>query len=297
MIRIRKTLSFLLNHPLSRGRKLQTLRRFIAWQIGARLVPGPVVCPFANGTWLLARPGMAGATGNVYVGLHEFAEMAFVLHLLRPGDLLVDVGANIGSYSVLAAGGAGAHCIAFEPGSAAFAWLERNIRVNNITALTQCHLQAVGAGLGQVALSIHGDTVNHVLSNPEPTDDFARVAMTTLDATLAGRAPLMLKIDVEGFETEVLNGAAQTLSNTVLRCLLLELNRSGERYGHSDEAIRRRLRAEGFEECVYQPFERRLRERSVQDAVSANALFIRDRAFVEARLQEAAPIEVNGWRI
>ncbi len=66
-------------------RNEQFLRRFAAWQIGARLVPGPVVCPFANGSWLLARPGMTGATGNVYVGLHEFADMAFVLHVLRGG--------------------------------------------------------------------------------------------------------------------------------------------------------------------------------------------------------------------
>ena len=82
---ILNTLSFLLNHPLSQGRKLQTLRRLVAWQIGARLVPGPVACPFANGSWLLVQPGLTGATGNLYVGLHEFADMAVVLHVLRGG--------------------------------------------------------------------------------------------------------------------------------------------------------------------------------------------------------------------
>lgn len=82
---ILNTLSFLLKRPLSQGRKLATLRRFVAWQIGARLVPGPVACPFANDTWLLARPGLSGATGNVYVGLHEFEDMAFVLHILQGG--------------------------------------------------------------------------------------------------------------------------------------------------------------------------------------------------------------------
>lgn len=61
---IPNTLSFLLNHPLSQGRKLATLRRFVAWQIGARRVPGPVACPFANGSWLLARPGMTGGFDN-----------------------------------------------------------------------------------------------------------------------------------------------------------------------------------------------------------------------------------------
>lgn len=48
---------------------------------------------------------MTGATGNWYCGLQEYEDMSFVLHALRPGDLFVDVGANIGSYSILAAGG------------------------------------------------------------------------------------------------------------------------------------------------------------------------------------------------
>lgn len=61
---ILNTLSFLLTHPLSQGRKLATLRRFVAWQIGARLVPGPVACPFANGSWLLVRPSMTGRFDN-----------------------------------------------------------------------------------------------------------------------------------------------------------------------------------------------------------------------------------------
>lgn len=291
------TLSFLLNHPLSQGRKLQTLRRFAAWQIGARLVPGPVACPFANGSWLLAQPGMTGATGIVYVGLHEFADMAFVLHVLRgEEDLFVDIGANIGSYTVLASAGAGANCMAFEPGSAAFAWLERNVRFNGIAERTELHRQAVGSRPGNVALTAHGDTVNHIVTDPAADARTETVALTTLDEALAGRTPLMLKIDVEGFETEVLNGAIQILNVPTLRCMLLELNGSGRRYG-DDGDIRRRLLANGFEEYVYQPFEHRLSERRADDTPSANALFIRDRAFVEARRQDAKPIAVNGWRI
>ncbi len=72
------TLSFVLGHPLSRGRKLANLARFARWQIGARLVPGPIAIGFVNGAMLLAKPGLTGATGNVYVGLHEFADMGFV---------------------------------------------------------------------------------------------------------------------------------------------------------------------------------------------------------------------------
>ena len=207
------------------------------------------------------------------------------------------MGANIGSYTVLAAAGAGAHCIAFEPGSAAFAWLERNVRLNGIADRTELHRQAVGARSGNVVLTANGDTVNHIVTAPAAGSQTETVTMTTLDETLAGRAPFMLKIDVEGFETEVLNGAVQTLNNPMLRCVLLELNGSGRHYGYDDGDIRRRLLASGFEECVYQPFERKLLDRCANDGGSANALFIRDRPFIEARLREARLIEVNGWRI
>lgn len=295
---ILNTLSFLLSHPLSQGRKLQTLRRYLAWQIGARLVPGPVACEFANGAALLVRPGMTGATGNVYVGLHEFEDMAFVLHFLRSDDLFVDVGANVGSYTVLATAGAKASCIAFEPGATAFAWLERNVRLNDIAARVELHQSVVGARVGMAALTRDGDTVNHVVIDPAadaaPTET---VSMTTLDETLAGRVPILLKIDVEGFETEVLNGAIQTLAAPPLRGVLLELNGSGRRYGYTDADLRRRLEAMEFEQCAYQPFERRLAPHQEGRPDAANSLFVRDRAFVESRLRDATPIEVQGWRI
>ncbi len=63
-----------------------------------------VIVHWIGGTRLAARRGMTGLTGNIYAGLHEFADMAFLLHFLRPSDLFADVGANVGSYTILASG-------------------------------------------------------------------------------------------------------------------------------------------------------------------------------------------------
>lgn len=68
-------------------------------------MPGPVAVPFVENTRLLVGTGMAGATGNVYAGLHEFQDMAFVLHALRPSSFFLDGGANVGVYTVVAGGG------------------------------------------------------------------------------------------------------------------------------------------------------------------------------------------------
>ena len=62
-------------------------------------------------------------TGNIYCGLAEFADMAFVLHVLRAGDLFVDIGANAGAYTLLASSVAGAKTTCFEPVPATYARL------------------------------------------------------------------------------------------------------------------------------------------------------------------------------
>jgi hypothetical protein len=121
-------------HPLNRGRPISTAARVIAWQVRSRLRK-VVPVDFANGAQLLVTRRMYGATGNVYCGLHEFEEMAFLLHFLRPGDTFADVGANIGSFSVLA-GSVGARAVAFEPGER-FEDLQRNARHNRYDI--DCH--------------------------------------------------------------------------------------------------------------------------------------------------------------
>jgi len=95
---------------MNRSARFAAIGRVIRWQLASRLMPGPITLPYVNGTYLFATRGMTGATGNWYCGLHEYEDMSFVLHTLKPGDLFVDVGANIGSYSILAAGG-GHRCL------------------------------------------------------------------------------------------------------------------------------------------------------------------------------------------
>ena len=104
---ILNTLRHILTHPLNRESRLESMIRYFRWQIGSRLVHAPIVVPFVNDAHLLVETGLCGATGNIYTGLHEFVEMAFALHLLRPNDLFVDVGSNVGSYVVLASAGIG----------------------------------------------------------------------------------------------------------------------------------------------------------------------------------------------
>lgn len=118
-----RLITFVWNHPLNAGGRLQALGRVVRWQLASRLMEGPIAIPFVEGTSLFAMRGMTGATGNWYCGLHEVRDMAFVLHLLRSGDHFLDVGANVGSYAILACGAAGARVTAVEPIPETFAHL------------------------------------------------------------------------------------------------------------------------------------------------------------------------------
>lgn len=89
--------------------------------------------------------------------------------------------------------------------------------------------------------------------------DITEVPVDTLDNTLAGETPALIKIDVEGFETEVLNGAASILASPGLKAIIIELNGAGNRYGFDDKDIHRLLLNHGFKTMQYTPFARELK--------------------------------------
>src|ERR1700737_2016418 len=132
MLRSMANLSALFStHPLTQDAPFKAWGRFAAWQLRSRLRRETLV-PWISGQRLAVRRGMTGATGNIYVGLHEFADMMFMLHFLQEGDLFLDVGANVGSYTVLASGVCRASTWAFEPDPNTVRHLRRNIAINEL---------------------------------------------------------------------------------------------------------------------------------------------------------------------
>jgi hypothetical protein len=130
-------------------------------------------------------------------GVHEVPELEAAINLLSSFDVLVDVGANVGLYSCLFAKH-GKHAVAIEP----YAGL----------------MKLDGRGQGASLVPGWGD---------QPQHDFSTVAVNTLDNIVGDRfrpSRLMLKIDVEGAEWDVLQGAASTLGQT--RVILIENSKS-----------------------------------------------------------------------
>jgi FkbM family methyltransferase len=289
---------FLIEHPLTQDRKGKAFLRFLQWQVGSRVLGEPVAMPFVNETRLLVKPGMAGATGNVYEGLHEYEDMAFVLHALRPSSQFVDVGANVGTYTVLA-GGVGASCVSAEPVPATYEDLSTNVRLNNLCSRVDCRNVGVGEEEGELHFTESKGAENRVLP-PHSSEEGVSVPVKTLDGLIvdtdASGQVLVVKIDVEGWETAVLRGGSRVLSRSGPTALILELNGSGARYGFDEEAVHERIVDKGYVPIEYDPAARKLDQR-ISRQEHGNTIYVSDVDLFSCRVEDSESYSVLGKEI
>lgn len=150
---------------------------------------------------------------------YEKYEIELLKRILKPGMTFVDVGANIGLFSIIAAKivGSSGKVYAFEPEPENYSLLKDNVALNNTTAIVTEN-KAVGSKRGTLPLTIEKNSIGtHSLlektdSNIERT---VRVDVITLDDYFKGLgSPIdVLKIDVEGYEPFVLQGSQKLLNN------------------------------------------------------------------------------------
>ena len=177
-------------------------------------------------------PSVMAACGFVYPRIDRVLEM-----VLQPPVTFLDVGANVGFVTLLACsrvrskGGAiDAHC--FEPDPGVFQWLAGNQELNRGLFKMTVNPWAVGAATGEGELTISARSGWSTMAH-EPAGGFsflpkagkATVKVTTLDRYCDERrlSPTMIKIDVEGFECEVLRGASAVLERA-RPYFLIEIN-------------------------------------------------------------------------
>ena len=120
--------------------------------------------------------------------------------------------------------------------------------------------------------------------------------VTTLDSEMGGTAPVLLKVDVEGFELEVFAGASQTLQNPALQAIIVERDNSGNRYGHDESALHVQIRSQGFVPYAYKPLERKL-ELVDNDATGISIIYLRNLPDATRRVQNATPYQLGDLRV
>jgi FkbM family methyltransferase len=185
----------------------------------------------------------------------ESETVRFVWGWLRAGLTVLDVGAHVGHYTLLASGlvGPAGRVIAFEPHPVLGRVLRRNVGragCQNVTVVPM----ALGRASGPGTLVLHPpDNFGGSSLRPDAASahhERAEVQVTTLDEALdrLGAPPVHLaKIDVEGAELDVIDGARRTLAANPGIVLIVEFLRHNPlRFGHTVEDLEARLRELGF---------------------------------------------------
>jgi FkbM family methyltransferase len=176
------------------------------------------------------------------------------LETIKSGEIFFDIGANNSVFSIVAAAVHGAHAYAFEPHFASYYVSQQNIYLNGLESSIRLFPLAISSrsGLGELYLSsaTAGKSLNNFGKIRPSADPLwnavkpqASVTMTLNDICRSlGVVPNFLKIDVDGIEAEIIEGASDVLKNPCVRELMIEFNDTSE----ADVKAAKNLMALGF---------------------------------------------------
>lgn len=199
---------------------------------------------------------------------YEVKERLFLRRYLRSADVFIDIGANIGLFTIEAAVkvGKGGHVYAFEPSPRTCHRLQENIRLNRLgNVLTLQMAAADRPGMDKLTVSTDGYDAWSSLGKPIGGESFevVEVPVVTLDQFvekngLGGRIA-MIKIDVEGWETSVLKGGSGFLSAPDAPLLQVEFTREAAmNAGSSCEELFQLILSLGYQLFIYETMHNRL---------------------------------------
>ena len=217
--------------------------------------------------------------------------MLFLLHFLDMDDRFIDIGANIGSYSILASTIIGCHTLSFEPSVENYKILNFNVQLNNVQSTIKLYNYALGDKNESKTIGFKG-AMTYITNNKRL--NLQRTVIKKLDNIVAYAN--LLKVDVEGYEEFVLKGAKGVLSHPKTNAIIIELA-GYNRYGSSDEKVHNLLIQHNFFPIKYFPYERIFNRLTTYRKNQFNTIYIRDEKFVENRLINSPKYKIGNQYI
>jgi FkbM family methyltransferase len=280
-----------MNHPLNKKNKLGSLLCFIKWQLKCRLYKSEHIYKWVDKTNFIIKRGEHAMTGNLYCGLLEYEDMSFVLHSLKETDNFYDIGANVGSYTLLASGVKRCKSFCFEPIQSTFERLINNVNLNKIQHLVDARNIGIGDRNERISFTNDLNTTNRVCKDSS-IDNTENVDVIRLDDNFKPSIPSIAKIDVEGFEDFVLKGGKNFFSSSNTIALIIELNGSGKIFNIEDDEIHKEILSFGFSPIKYAPFERRLTSLESYNS-NGNTIYVRDIEAIQKRCNESDSVCIH----
>jgi FkbM family methyltransferase len=200
---------------------------------------------------------------------YEPGVSSFLASVLQPGDTVVDVGADIGYYSLLAARVVGptGRVFAFEPEPSTYRRLRDHLVHNGLREVQSFNVALGSApGDGQLVLASEdeGCDATWEVTRQQPSAGGRErgrrlpVEVVVLDHVLAGlppgQGPRLIRIDAEGMEYEILKGALRTILGHAVPYIICEVDRLGlERMGANEARLREFMRLIGYQVSLLKP--------------------------------------------
>jgi len=210
-------------------RKTEAVARWCAWQIWRRTLRSEIEVQMLGGSWLICPPWSQLGAMVVAIGSNEPVELDLLARCVLPGELVIDVGANIGVYTIALAG-LKTKVAAIEPSDPARTVLIRSICRNAFCETITVFPCALSNYEGCARFTRDGDVGNHLVS--EHDADAATVRVTTLDSLTTDnffdRPVALVKIDAEGHDDQVVQGSLETFRRDRPLVMVEAWNRSSE---------------------------------------------------------------------
>jgi FkbM family methyltransferase len=198
----------------------------------SRPIEGYHPLPVAWGLDVIANPSKTIGHSIWTTGIYDLAVSEIIARLVKPGDTVIDAGANIGYMTLLArvAASPGGRVIAFEPHPDLFQIVMENVAASQRKfdlAPVDLHNQALGETKGTADLVVpagfdKNDGLARIGVPLESDDRIIPVEVATLDDVVGSEVIAVLKLDVEGHELAILKGGEQALSSGQIRHVVFE---------------------------------------------------------------------------
>ncbi len=149
------------------------------------------------------------------VGYHERMITSLIQQIVRPGDIVVDIGAHIGYYTLLLARSVGVsgHVYAFEPDVDNFSLLKENVGRNGYERSVTIEQMAIADTPGTVALYHSTSTGDHRIYDSGNDRERTLTQASTLDTYFCNQERInFIKMDIQGAEALALRGSSRTLA-------------------------------------------------------------------------------------
>ena len=251
---LQSTIGLILRHPENKGRPISALCRIVWWQIRKRTF-GAMTIRIAGGRLFKVMPDSKFSSLVYYTRLPDWEEMDFLLRILRDGDGFLDIGANVGFYTMLASSQIRAeHIWAFEPNPKNIEVLNDQLRLNCLSGIHVFPFAlADREGTAQFAAA---NRETGSLSSASSSGTF-QVNVRRLDDLVASvdLPPVCFaKIDVEGGEIGALRGCPDLLSSQKIKVWLLEVSAKNQRlHGHTLEELLQIFISTGYSFYRWEP--------------------------------------------